>query len=540
MNYKPYSAKACEYDEFILRGFCASNPSLSLSQEVILMFLQELSYYLLKLKDFGAKNDTIKESFLEALSGIITNIDYNDEQFKNIVMVLAKDLSQAKILYSKFCTENNVEFSFLKSSFKNVQNSSVSDLIKKGEKHYINRNIEFTLEQKNLFDIIILLAKRLCLKIIQIRSYKKDYEKAYETILKLLNTLNLDKFSVKEIKKTIETCHLEYSALMKALYNAQEEAHGKRESVYIPFSPRNGKAILVSGIDMVQLETVLKATKNRGIDVYTHGMTMLMAHTLANFRKYPHLVGHFGKGTDNSLFDFAAFPGAILMTRYLFQKIEYLYKGRLFTTDTFAPSGIIKIVDNNYEPLIQAALHAKGFTKKQQELILRVGFRQKEMEEKTQEIIKKMENNEIKHLYFIGILKHESEYKAYFDKFLELMPKDCFAISLSHDKNTENILHVDSFYDYLFIYKIFEKINELKPVSEFKITIFITKCDQYTITNIINFINLGIKSIYLSDCLPSLVNPAMFETLKKVFSIKSFSNPRDDLKATLAEPKKEK
>lgn len=535
MDYKPYSAKACEYDEFILRGFCASNPSLSLSQEVILMFLQELSYYLLKLKDFGVKNKEVEESFIEALSGIITNIDYNDKQFKTIVMTLSKNLSQMKVLYAKLCTENSVKLFFPKSHFKNVKDASVSDLIKKGEKHYINRNTKFTLAQKNMFDIIILLAKRICLKIIQIKSYKKDYENAYNTILKLMNTLNLEKFSVKEIKKTIEDCNSEYCALMKALYKAQEEAHGKRESVYIPFSPRNGKAILVSGIDMMQLETVLKATKDRGIDVYTHGLTMLMAHTLANFRKYPHLVGHFGNGTDNSLFDFAAFPGAILMTRYLFQKVEYLYKGRLFTTDTFAPSGIVKITDDNYEPLIQAALNAKGFTKKQQESILRVGFRQKEMEEKTQEIIKKMENNEIKHLYFIGILNHKSEYKAYFDKFLELMPKDCFAVSLSHDKNAENILHVDSFYDYLFIYKIFEKINELKPISEFKITIFITKCDQYTITNIINFINLGIKSIYLSDCLPSLVNPAMFETLKKVFSIKGFSNPRNDLKETLAE-----
>ncbi len=50
-----------------------------------------------------------------------------------------------------------------------------------------------------------------------------------------------------------------------------------------------------------------------------------------------------------------------------------------------------------------------------------------------------------------------------------------------------------------------------------------------------NFINLGIKSIYLGSCLPSLVNPTMFETLKSVFSIKSFSNPKKDLEATLAE-----
>lgn len=539
MNYDYYQKTACEYDEFIAKGLCAANPNISALQETILLFLKELAYYLLELKKFGANNTLIKEHIIEAVSGTITNVDYNHEQFQNIITELAEDMNQAKFLYADLCAKNNSEPYFLKTAFRNLNALIFTDIIKKGERHYIKRNTEYTFEQKNLFDIIILLIKRICFKIIQIRSYNKDYEKAYETILTLLNTLNLETITPQEIKSTIEAGNLVYYDLLKQLYKVQEEFHGKRESVYISFAPRNGKAILVSGVDMTQLEEVLKHTKNRGIDVYTHGMTMLMAHTLSKFRKYPNLVGHFGKGSESSLFDFAAFPGAILMTRYLFQKVEYLYRGRLFTTDSFAPNGVIKIKDNNYEPLIQAALQAKGFTKQQQEIILRVGFRQKEMEEKVEEIIEKMKKKEIKHLYFIGILHHESEYKDYFDKFVKLMPKNCYAVSLSHERNEENILHVDSFYDYLFIYKIFEKFNEVHALDKLKITIFITKCDQYTITNIINFINMGIKDIYLCTCAPSLLNPSMMETMRKTFGIKEFSNPKEDLKETLLDKKEE-
>lgn len=533
MNYDYYQNTACEYNEFISKGICATNPALSSLQEVILIYLQELSYYILELKGFGANNEIIRENIIEAISGIITNVDYNHEQFKHVIMTLSQDLSQAKALYAKLCHKNNLECKFINTYFKHGTSFNMSEVIKKGEKHYVQRNTEYTFEQKNLFDFIILLTKRLCLKIIQIRSYKKDYEKAYETILTLLNTLNLDYTLMKDVKSIIETSNLEYYNLNKALYNAQEEVHGKRDSVSISFAPRNGKAILVSGVDMTQLEAILKATKDKGIDVYTHGMTMLMAHTLSKFREYPNLVGHFGRGSENSLFDFAAFPGAILMTRYLFQKIEYLYRGRLFTTDSFAPSGIIKIKDNNFEPLINAALQAKGFTKHAQKVILNVGFRQKFIEEKVQELIDKMAKNEIKHLYFIGILHHESEYKDYFDKFLDLMPKDCFAISLSHEKNEENILHIDSFYDYLLIYKILEKFNEIKPLNELKVTIFITKCDQYTITNIMNFLNMGIKNIYLCRCIPTLVSPTIIETMRKTFGIKDFSTPEENLKETL-------
>lgn len=260
---------------------------------------------------------------------------------------------------------------------------------------------------------------------------------------------------------------------------------------------------------------------------------MLMAHTLPKFKKYTHLVGHYGKSTDNCLFDFATFPGAILTTRYLFQKTEYFYRGRLFTTDSFAPSGIIKIVDNNFEPLIKSALEAKGFTKKQREEIARVGFRQKQMEEKVKEVIGKMAKNELKHLYIIGLLNSSVGYKDYFDKFLSLMPNNCYALSLSYDKNAENILHVDSFYDYIFIYKVLEKINENHPLSKLNITIFITKCDQYTITNIINFVNMGIKNIYLSKCIPSLISPRLAQTLNKSFGVKEFSDPQKELSDTL-------
>lgn len=537
MNYDYYQRTAYEYDEFVTKGLCAANPGISALQETILLFLKELAHYLLELKKMGAHNELIKEQVIEAVSGIITNVDYNTEQFKNIILELTQDLSQARTIYAKLCEQNNCQAQFIKSSFKNLNNLIISDIVKKGEKYYIKRNTEYNFEQKNLFDIIIILIKRLCFKIIQIRGYKKDYNKAYNEILYLLDTLNYEELTSQEIKSIIEKSNQIYYNLKKELYETQEEFHGKRESVYISFSPRNGKAILVSGIDMLQLEAVLKATKNRGIDVYTHGMTMLMAHTLSKFREYTHLVGHFGKGSESSLFDFAAFPGAILMTRYLFQKVEYLYRGRLFTTDSFAPNGVSKIKSNDYEPLIQAALQAKGFSKQEQEVILRVGFRQKEMEERIQDVLNKMRKNEIKHLYFIGILHNESEYKEYFDKFLKLMPKDCYAVALSHEKNEENVLHVDSFYDYLFIYRIFEKFKEIYPLEKLNITIFITKCDQYTITNIVNFLNMGIKDIYLCKCIPTLINPSMVETIQKIFGIKPFTTPEEDLKATLNEQK---
>ena len=54
-----------------------------------------------------------------------------------------------------------------------------------------------------------------------------------------------------------------------------------------------GKAILVSGHDLKDLEELLKQTEGKGINIYTHG-EMLPAHGYPELKKYPHLVGHYG------------------------------------------------------------------------------------------------------------------------------------------------------------------------------------------------------------------------------------------------------
>lgn len=533
MYYNYYQHKPYKYDEFATKEIYSANPTLSSLQEVILIYLKETAYYLLKLKDLGASNEIIKEHIIEAISEIISNVDYNSTQFEKIIHILSQNLSQTKALYSSLCPKNNKKAVFLKQSFKPGKTFNITEIIKKGEMHFIKKNAAYTGNQKNLLDIMLILVKNICIKIIQLKSYNKNYDSAYYAILTLLNAMNTNHLKISELKSLIETCANEHLNLIKTLSDTEEKVYGKRESVYISFSPRKGKAILVSGIDLKLLESVLKATKNRGIDIYTHGMTMLMAHTLPKFRAFPNLAGHFTTGPESSLLDFITFPGAILTTRFLFQKIEHLYRGRLFTTDSFAPKGIIKINDNDFEPLIQSAISAKGFEKPQQHIIKRVGFKQNELDKKIDEILKKINKNQIKHLYIVGLLKAELSYKIYFDTFLELVPKDCYVLCLAYDKQEENILHVDSFYDYLFIYKVLEKINEKTSLNLLKLSIFITKCDQYTIANILNFINIGVKDIYLCKCAPNFINPALLSTLKKTFAINEFSTPKKDLEKTL-------
>ncbi len=103
------------------------------------------------------------------------------------------------------------------------------------------------------------------------------------------------------------------------------DARQHRAPTAIPSRPRSasrpvkGKAILVSGHDLKDLEELLKQTEGKGINVYTHG-EMLPCHAYPGLKKYKHLVGNYGGAWQDQRPEFDAFPGAILMTTNCIQK----------------------------------------------------------------------------------------------------------------------------------------------------------------------------------------------------------------------------
>ena len=98
----------------------------------------------------------------------------------------------------------------------------------------------------------------------------------------------------------------------------------------VPITPRVGKALLVSGHDIRQLEAILKQTEGKGISVYTHG-ELLPAHGYPKLKqRYPHLYGHYGTAWQNQTKEFARFPGAIVLTTNCLMPPHDTYSDKLF------------------------------------------------------------------------------------------------------------------------------------------------------------------------------------------------------------------
>ncbi len=80
---------------------------------------------------------------------------------------------------------------------------------------------------------------------------------------------------------------------MALLDAANTGAFGDPAPTPVRIDPVRGKAILISGHDLLDLEALLKQTEGKGINVYTHG-EMLPAHGYPKLKRYRHLAGNYG------------------------------------------------------------------------------------------------------------------------------------------------------------------------------------------------------------------------------------------------------
>ena len=521
MFYNYYDTNDYQYDSCVSKGICTSDPTTTALQEVILNYLKQISFYILHLKDLGVENVNIKKDIIETLSELISTYDYNQEQFFNIGSKLYNDLVQARALYKKMCNSCKIDPLLLKSYIDLSKKFSLSKAIKQGEKDFSKKYKELSQVQKDLYETMFLILKSVCINLTELNSFGEDSEKAYLAILNLLNSMNKSSSSETFLKEEIEKiAKIDYEIILK-LYDLKKEKYGEIEPVTVSQSTKpNTKAILVEGTNIRELEKVLDAVKDEEIDVYTHG-AMLLAHTYPKFRTYKNLIGQFGYGIENCLIDFATFPGAILLTKHSLGNIEYLYRGRLFTTDTFTPKGVVKIDNDNFVPLIASALSAKGFSKGKQRENLSIGFVESNLLKQAKEIALKIKNGTIKKLYIIGDLTNSPLQKDYFDKFLENLKDDEFAISLSYDKKIKNILYLNSFFDYTIVLKILNEMGKIIPIRDLPLKAFLTRCDKHVISNMLILKTLGVREIHLCKCPPTVFNPALLKTFSKIFGIET-------------------
>ena len=314
----------------------------------------------------------------------------------------------------------------------------------------------------------------------------------------------------------------------------------------VPLGHKKGKAILVSGHDLKDLDALLKQTEGKGINIYTHG-EMLPTHGYPQLKKYPHFYGHFGTAWQNQQKEFPNFPGAILMTTNCIQRPAQVYSENLFTCGCVGWPEVPHIENRNFEPVIRKALEMPGFTEDSNGKQVMVGFARNTVMSVADKVIEAVKGKKIRHFFLVAGCDGAKPGRNYYTEFVEKVPKDCIVLTLAcgkyrfFDKDLGTIegiprlLDVGQCNDAYSAIQIAVALSKAfnVGVNDLPLSMILSWYEQKAVAILLTLFHLGIKNIRLGPSLPAFVSPGVLDVLVKNFEIKPITTPDEDLKAIL-------
>ncbi len=334
--------------------------------------------------------------------------------------------------------------------------------------------------------------------------------------------------------------------VMEMLDAGNTGTYGHPEPTMVRVTPVKGKAILVSGHDLADLEELLKQTADKGINVYTHG-EMLPCNAYPGLKKYPHLAGNYGGAWQDQQKEFDQFPGAILMTTNCIQKPKDSYMARIFTTDLVQWPGAVHIKDHNFAPVIKAALDAPGFSEDAPEKRIMIGFARNAVLGAAAKVVELVKNGKIRHFFLVGGCDGAKTGRNYYTEFAEKAPKDTVILTLACGKYRFNklefgdiegiprLLDCGQCNDAYSAIKIASALAEVfkTDVNGLPLSLILSWYEQKAVCILLTLLHLGIKNIRLGPTLPAFIGPAVLNVLVEKFGIKPIGTAEEDLKAIL-------
>jgi len=335
--------------------------------------------------------------------------------------------------------------------------------------------------------------------------------------------------------------------VMEILDKAHTETFGHPQPAKVRLGARKGKAILVSGHDLHDLYALLEQTKGLGIQVYTHG-EMLPAHGYPKLKTYEHLAGNYGGAWTDQAEEFNAFPGAILMTSNCIQEPKLTYKQRIFTAGMVAWPGVRHIANQDFSPVIAAALAAPGYAEDGGDEEITVGFGHNAVLSVAGTVVDAVKSGAIRHFFLIGGCDGARSGRSYYTELAESIPNDCMILTLACGKFRFNKLEFGQIgglprlldvgqcndtYSALQIALALAKAFEC-GVNDLPLSLVLSWYEQKAVAVLLTLLHLGVRNMRIGPTLPAFLSPAVLALLHDKFNLMAITTAEQDLAAMLA------
>lgn len=340
---------------------------------------------------------------------------------------------------------------------------------------------------------------------------------------------------------------------MELLDQANTTTYGTPVPTTVPLTIEKGPFIIITGHDLKDLQLLLEQTKDKGINIYTHG-EMLPAHAYPEFKKYSHLKGNFGTAWQNQQKEFDNIPGAILYTTNCLMPVKPSYADRVFTTEVVSYPEMVHIgEEKDFTPVIEKALALGGYTKDQHMtginggMQVTTGFSHGTVLSVADQVIEAVKNGDIKHFFLVGGCDGARVGRNYYTEFVKQSPADSIILTLACGKYRFNdldlgtigglprIMDMGQCNDAYGAIKVAIALAEAFEcdVNELPLSMVLSWYEQKAVCILLTLFYLGIKNIHLGPTLPAFISPNVLNFLVENYGISPISTPEEDLKKLL-------
>jgi len=522
-------------------GVCGKQPDVAALQDLLVHTLAELSHCAVQGRKVGVVDHDMNVFTVKALFATLTNVDFDPERFVELInkCVTLRDALKEKVV----AAGGKVDFPG-GASIK--PEKTVEGLAKQGEAVSLDAKPGADPDIRSLQHTLLFGIKGVAAYADHAQILGQEDQKVYDFLHDALDALLTANMPLGDWLALVLKCGEINLRAMELLDAANTGTYGHPVPTSVPLGAKQGKAILVSGHDLKDLEDLLKQTEGKGINVYTHG-EMLPSHGYPGLKKYPHFYGHYGTAWQNQHKEFSEFPGSILMTTNCIQKPQDNYKDNIFTAGTVGWPGVRHLTGNDFSPVIEKALALPGFSADSNGKSVMVGFARETIMSVAGKVIDAVKAGQIRHFFLVAGCDGAKPGRNYYTEFVEKLPKDTVVLTLAcgkfrfFDKDLGDIggiprlLDVGQCNDAYSAIQVAVALSKAfnVGVNELPLSMILSWYEQKAVAILLTLLYLGIKNMRLGPSLPAFVTPNILKVLVDNYGIKPITTPDEDIKAIL-------
>jgi hydroxylamine reductase len=518
-------------------GVCGKSADVAALQDLLVYALRGLALYAVEAGKKGLAIEGLGPFTAEALFSTLTNVNFDAGRFPALI-------NKAVAFREELKKKTGASFTEDAATFKPA--GDISGLVAQAAAAGLKADAEINPDLLSLQHIVLFGIKGVAAYADHARILGQEDQRVYDFLYEALaapfnKSLTIDDW-VQYALKTGEV----NLRVMELLDAANTGAYGHPVPTKVPLGHKKGKAILVSGHDLKDLEALLKQTEGTGINVYTHG-EMLPCHGYPGLKKYSHLYGHYGTAWQNQAKEFAEFPGSILMTTNCIQKPVESYKDNIFTTGLVGWPGVTHVKNGDFAAVIKRAKELPGFTEDVEGKSVMVGFARNAVLGVADKVIEAVKGKAIRHFFLVAGCDGAKPGRNYYTEIVEKIPRDCVVLTLAcgkfrfFDKDLGDIGGIPRLLDIGQCNDAYSAVQIAVAlagafncgVNDLPLSMILSWYEQKAVAILLTLLHLGIKDIRLGPSLPAFITPNILDVLVKTFDIKPISTPDDDLKAIL-------